>query len=274
MPQVSINDCQKLLELTGELHSIRSPASLPQQFLRSLRSMIAYEFGGCHLLEPSRHHVASFSACPEAEGFPLPFQHKDYWRLAGQHPLHRVALTKHSRAWRLSDVIKRQSFQLTECYRTLYRPLKANFELAAAIPDSETSGTFLFISLHRHKHDFTERDRMLFDLLLPQLSAVRQRLVESSRTAAAPLASPLGDEQCFREWLQHSTPRWDLTQREVDVLFWLCQGKTNGEIGKILGIAERTAETHALHIYPKIGVENRYNAIATLSRLTNAPNSG
>jgi len=32
-------------------------------------------------------------------------------------------------------------------------------------------------------------------------------------------------------------------------------------------VAERTAETHALHIYPKMGVENRYTAIATLSRL-------
>lgn len=273
MPQISANDCQKLLQLTGELHSVTSAASLPQQFLRSLRPVIAYEFGGCHLLEPSRHHVASFSACPEAESLPLPFQHKDYWRLAQQNPLHRVALTKHSRAWKLSDVITRQSFQLTECYRTLYRPLKANFELAAAIPDTEASGTFLFIGLHRHKHDFTERDRLLFNLLLPQISAVRQRLAESSRAAATPVVSPLGDEQRFREWLQHRT-RWELTQREVDVLFWLCQGKTNGEIGTILGIAERTAETHALHIYPKIGVENRYNAIATLSRLTNAPNAG
>lgn len=269
MPQISANDCQKLLELTGELHSIRSAASLPQQFLRALRPVISYEFGGCHLIEPSRHHVAAFSASPKPEGSLLPVQHKDYWRLAGQHPLHQVALAKHSRAWKLSDVIKRQSFQLTECYRTLYRPLKADFELAAAIPDPEASGAFLFISLHRLKHDFTERDRLLFNLLLPQLSAVRRRLAESLHNAPAPVTSPLGDEQLFREWVQTGN-RWELTQREVDVLFWLCQGKTNGEIGKILGIAERTAETHALHIYPKIGVENRYNAIATLSRLTNA----
>jgi DNA-binding CsgD family transcriptional regulator len=52
-------------------------------------------------------------------------------------------------------------------------------------------------------------------------------------------------------------------------LYWLCQGKTNDEIGTILGIAGRTAETHALRIYPKIGVENRYGAISTISRLHN-----
>lgn len=269
MPQIAATDCQKLLELTGELHSIRSAASLPQQFLRALRPVITYEFGGCHLIEPSRHQVASCSACPEPSDVSLPFQHKDYWRLAEQHPLHRMALSKHSRAWRLSDVIKRQSFQLTECYRTLYRPLGAEFELAAALPDPGSTGAFLFISLHRHKHDFTGRDRLLFNLLLPQLSAVRQKLVDLSRNNPSDDPSPLGDEQRFRHWVTQR-PCWELTQREVDVLYWLCQGKTNNEIGRILGIAERTAETHALHIYPKIGVENRYNAIATLSRLVNA----
>jgi DNA-binding CsgD family transcriptional regulator len=74
------------------------------------------------------------------------------------------------------------------------------------------------------------------------------------------------EETGFREWLRWKT-RWGLTQRECEVLFWMCQGKTNAEIGRILGIAERTAETHALHIYPKMGVENRYTAIVTLNRL-------
>ena len=71
----------------------------------------------------------------------------------------------------------------------------------------------------------------------------------------------------FRDWLQRHA-RCELTPRESEVLFWLSQGKTNSEIGRILGIAERTAETHALRIYPKMGVENRYTAIAALTRLS------
>jgi DNA-binding NarL/FixJ family response regulator len=35
-------------------------------------------------------------------------------------------------------------------------------------------------------------------------------------------------------------------------------------------VAERTAETHGLHIYHKMGVENCYTATATLSRLAAA----
>ncbi len=270
MPQVSVSDCQKLLHLVGELNAVAGAHSLPQEFLRALRPVIAYEFGGCHLVEPSRHQISACASGDGAAHLQLPVQHKDYWRLAPQHPLHRVALAKHSRAWRLSDVVKRQAFQLTECYRTLYRPLGADFELAAALPDSTNPEAFLLINLHRHKTDFSQRDRQIFNLLLPQLAAVRERLSAAERAEEKNAGeSPLSDETRFKTWLR-ARPEWELTQREGDVLFWLCQGKTNGEIGRILGIAERTAETHALHIYPKIGVENRYNAIATLSRLVNS----
>ena len=271
MPQVSVSDCQKLLHLVGELNAVPHADSLPQEFLRALRPVIAYEFGGCHFIDPSRHQVSVCASGDDSARFQLPVQHKDYWRLAAQHPLHRVALAKHSRAWRLSDVVKRQNFQLTECYRTLYRPLGADFELAAALPDSTNTDAFLLINLHRHRTDFTQCDRQIFNLLLPELAAARQRLVAADRAQEKAAAeSPLSDESRFKTWLR-DRPQWELTHREADVLFWLCQGKTNNEIGRILGIAERTAETHALHIYPKIGVENRYNAIATLSRLANCP---
>lgn len=267
MSQISSTDCGKLLELAGELHTVPDSGSLPQHVLRALRPLIPYEFGGCHFIEPTRHHIA---ACYDPEPSPVPSQHKEYWRLTREHPLHRVAYTKHSRAWKLSDVLTRQALLNTEFYRTLYRPLGVNCEMVAALPDHQTPSAFLVISLHRRKNDFSERDRLLLNLLLPQLAAARRRLLEPvKRVPHSEETSPLGDESRFKDWLQRR-PEWALTQREVDVLFWLCQGKTNSEIGKILGIAERTAETHALHIYPKIGVENRYNAIATLSRMTSA----
>jgi DNA-binding CsgD family transcriptional regulator len=55
-----------------------------------------------------------------------------------------------------------------------------------------------------------------------------------------------------------------LTARERDVLFWLNRGKSNGEIGLILGIAGATVKKHLERIYPKLGVENR-TAAATFA---------
>jgi len=263
MPQLSSSDCEKLLALTGELYTIEDAASLPQSILRSLRMIISHEFGGCHLIEPSRHHITT---CYAPERPPLPAQHKDFWRLAGTHPLNRVLFAHPPRAWKLSDVISRQAFHLTEFYNALYRPLQVDCELVAVLPDQQAPGAFLLISLHRQRADFSERDRALLNLLLPHIAGARRRIQECNGRGAAQRAEWPAEEGTFVNWLREHTP-WELTPREGEVLFWLCQGKTNGEIGRILGIAERTAETHALHIYPKMGVENRYTAIATLSRL-------
>ncbi len=48
-----------------------------------------------------------------------------------------------------------------------------------------------------------------------------------------------------------------LTPREREVLFWVGKGKSNAEIGMILGIAAATVGKHLERIYPKINVENR-----------------
>lgn len=56
-----------------------------------------------------------------------------------------------------------------------------------------------------------------------------------------------------------------LTAREAEVLLWIAQGKTNGEIGAILGTAENTVKKHVQHVFEKLGVESR-NA-ATLRAL-------
>jgi len=263
MPQLSSTDCEKLLALTGELYTIEDAASLPQSILRSLRAIIPHELGGCHLIEPSRHHI---TACYAPERPPLPTQHKDFWRLTETHPLNRVLFAHPPRAWKLSDVISRQAFHLTEFYNALYRPLQVDCELVAVLPDQQTPGGFLLLSLHRQRADFSERDRALLNLLLPHIAGARRKIQERTAGRSINGASLPGEENSFINWLREHTP-WALTPREGEVLFWLCQGKTNSEIGRILGIAERTAETHALHIYPKMGVENRYTAIATLSRL-------
>jgi len=48
-----------------------------------------------------------------------------------------------------------------------------------------------------------------------------------------------------------------LTPREEQVLQWISQGKTNGEIGIILGISGLTVKKHVEHLFTKLGVDNR-----------------
>ncbi|MCS6288035.1 MAG: hypothetical protein H8K10_03550 [Nitrospira sp.] len=52
-----------------------------------------------------------------------------------------------------------------------------------------------------------------------------------------------------------------LSRRETEILSWVAQGKTNPEIGSILGISPRTVKKHLERIYSRLGVENRHAAM-------------
>ncbi|HWB78349.1 MAG TPA: HD domain-containing phosphohydrolase [Nannocystaceae bacterium] len=51
-----------------------------------------------------------------------------------------------------------------------------------------------------------------------------------------------------------------LSQREVEVVVLVARGKTNREIGTLLGISARTVQNHVAHIFDKLGVSSRAGA--------------
>ena len=53
---------------------------------------------------------------------------------------------------------------------------------------------------------------------------------------------------------------FSLTARESEVLLWIAKGKSNRDIGDILGLSARTVNKHLEQIYVKLGVENRASA--------------
>jgi DNA-binding CsgD family transcriptional regulator len=58
--------------------------------------------------------------------------------------------------------------------------------------------------------------------------------------------------------------RWPLSARQQQVLAWVCAGKTDRDVGTILGISARTVGKHLQRIYDKLGVETRTAAAMRL----------
>ncbi len=56
----------------------------------------------------------------------------------------------------------------------------------------------------------------------------------------------------------------NLSSREIDVLTWLTQGKTNVEIADLLNISAHTVKNHAHRIFKKLKVANRTEVAALL----------
>ena len=53
-----------------------------------------------------------------------------------------------------------------------------------------------------------------------------------------------------------------LTERERQVLILIANGLSNREIADTLAISESTVENHIYHIYTKLGISNRAQAVA------------
>ena len=60
-----------------------------------------------------------------------------------------------------------------------------------------------------------------------------------------------------------------LTTREAEILMWISRGKTNKEIGLILGGSPRTVNKHLEHIFEKLGVVTRAAAVSVAMQRTN-----
>jgi len=59
-------------------------------------------------------------------------------------------------------------------------------------------------------------------------------------------------------------PKIELSKREKEILHWISIGKTNIEIGEILGISSSTVKNHVYKIYKKLNVVNRAQAVASM----------
>jgi DNA-binding NarL/FixJ family response regulator len=66
-----------------------------------------------------------------------------------------------------------------------------------------------------------------------------------------------------------------LTTREAEVLLWVAQGKSNGEIATILGTTDNTVKKHLQNTFEKLGVDSRnaatFRALQVLSSPKPAP---
>jgi DNA-binding NarL/FixJ family response regulator len=87
------------------------------------------------------------------------------------------------------------------------------------------------------------------------------REVLAAIRSAAQGHAPL-DPRVARALLPSATPRVKdtLSSRELEVLTLVAKGLANKQIGRALGISERTVKVHVGHVFRRIGVSDRTSA--------------
>jgi DNA-binding CsgD family transcriptional regulator len=170
--------------------------------------------------------------------------------------VHEHPLVNHYRATgsgepvMISDFLTQQRFHRLGLYAEFFRGIPVEYQMALSLPgpDQQVIG----VALSRARHDFCEEDRALLSVLrAPMIAALlrarRRRLAGQVYTAVA--CGGLAD----------------LTEREIQILRLVADGRTNASIARALDVSPRTVAKHLEHIYRKFGVSSR---AAAVSRMT------
>src|SRR5665647_221608 len=83
------------------------------------------------------------------------------------------------------------------------------------------------------------------------------------------LLHPDATAQLLKEFVtlaQNKAKDYGLSNREMEVLQLLSEGKTNKETAKALWISEQTVKTHVAHIFDKLGTSDRTETVARALR--------
>lgn len=138
-------------------------------------------------------------------------------------------------------------------------------EETAAIP-------FIFLTAKGEKEDLRNGMNLGADDYLTKpvaradlLEAIQARLLRSEQQAQREFKP---DFSTFEPLL-----KLGLTPRVAEVLLWVAQGKTNGDIASILGISESTVKKHLLDIFENLGVETRSAATLRAIEVLSSPHS-
>ena len=103
-----------------------------------------------------------------------------------------------------------------------------------------------YACLSRVRAPLDPRLVLYLDLLLPHLLATLARVLALE----------------VREQGANGRPSAVITPREIEVLTWVREGKTNQEIALILGLSMLTAKNHLRHAMKKLDVRTRGQAVA------------
>jgi NarL family two-component system response regulator LiaR len=107
--------------------------------------------------------------------------------------------------------------------------------------------------------------------LLTDTEAHELRRAIKAAAAGQVQLSPDVTARLMREVRTPEKSREPLTEREMDVLRLLAQGKSNKEISLSLSIGEQTVKSHVSHILEKLGVPSRTQAALYAIRIGLAP---
>lgn len=192
MVRLDTRDVSALLCFVSELENVDDPLAFSPRVLAGLRRLIPASQVGYSELNPAERTSILQVWYVEGDedvgpGGDVDAAHKLWWQLRPTHPVcgYRTTSENWTQPLKVSDFATLREFRRTPIYDAYYRG-ELDYWLDLGLPATATR-TRVFIFVRRGGGDFTERDRLVLEVLRPHLET-RAVAAESAARAAASLA--------------------------------------------------------------------------------------
>ena len=119
----------------------------------------------------------------------------------------------------------------------------------------------MYMAFHSDTQSDPTTVRRMTELILPFIDVTMRRI---ARTDSLPEYRINLGTQSADDFDAVTKDAFGLSARELEIMKWVRYGKTNQEIGMILSISIFTVKNHLRHVFEKLNVVNRAQAVAKL----------
>jgi DNA-binding CsgD family transcriptional regulator len=248
---VSLETLRRAVALVDSLAELDDPAGFAAIALPGLAMLVDCDVLTYNEIGPGGSHIryADYPA-----GALDPATQPAFEAHVHEHPLvNHYRATGSGEPVMISDFLSRQRFHRLGLYAEFFRGIPVEHQLAVNLPGPGQE--IIGIALSRSHRDFGDQDRALLTVLRASLTAALMRARRRQQAGQA-LATIAGSGLA------------DLTEREIQILSLVADGRTNASIARSLGVSPRTIAKHLEHLYHKLGVSSR---AAAVTRMTMPP---
>jgi len=237
MAKPTTTDLRSVLRVLYDLGSLAPADPFPLPVLDRLGTLLGAHrtgYGEFALTDGGRSYSALYLAQNHTEPAWLS---ETVARLWHQDPITCRVHARATEPMAVSDRVSMPAFRRLEFFQDVYRPFGTVDSVRLFLPAPNAMSRFFFFD--QGQWGLSQRERDLLVLLRPHLVLWRSR------------------------WNAPGSPAvCELTARERQVLEAVAGGPTNREIADQLWISPHTVRTHLEHIYEKLGVRTRTEAVA------------
>lgn len=191
-PLLRADDYLAVLDVVRSVARVDDVAGFPSQAVEGLGRLVDYDIASYNEVDPRPPRLVSYVE-PEHRRFP-PEVEEAWARLSHQHPvLQHMLASGDGSAYKISDFLDRDAYHRLALYADVYRDLGVEYQIAMALPAPQP--LVVAFALSRERHDFSERDRAVLNLLRPHfMQAHRAAEVRGQlRASLDTLARVLGE---------------------------------------------------------------------------------